>query len=650
MIKITLPDGSVKEFESGATPMDVAKSISEGLARNVISASFNGTTVETETPLTIDGSLVLFTWNDDNGKKAFWHSTSHVLAQAITEMYPDAKLSIGPAIEKGFYYDVDFGDETISDADFKKIEDRVLEIAREKHEFTMRSSSKADALAFYKKENNPYKVELIENLEDGTITFCDHSTFTDLCRGGHIPNTGIIKAMKIMSVAGAYWRGDEKNKQLTRVYGISFPKQKDLTDYLELLEEAKRRDHRKLGKELELFAFSQRVGQGLPLWLPKGAALRDRLEQFLKKAQKKAGYEQVVTPHIGQKELYVTSGHYAKYGADSFQPIHTPAEGEEFLLKPMNCPHHCEIYNVKPWSYKDLPKRYAEFGTVYRYERSGELHGLTRVRGFTQDDAHIFCTPDQLDEEFKKVIDLVLYVFGSLGFENFTAQISLRDQVNRDKYIGSDENWEKAENAIISAAKDKNLNTVVEYGEAAFYGPKLDFMVKDALGRQWQLGTIQVDYNLPERFDLTYKGSDNELHRPVMIHRAPFGSMERFIAILLEHTAGNFPLWLMPEQAIILSLSEKYENYAKKVLELLENHEIRALIDNRNETIGKKIRDAEMQKTPFMLIVGEEEEKNGTISIRRHGQEGKGNITVTIDEFAKIVNEEISKTLKTFNV
>jgi len=650
MIKITLPDGSVKEFESGATPMDVAKSISEGLARNVISASFNGTTVETETPLTIDGSLVLFTWNDDNGKKAFWHSTSHVLAQAITEMYPDAKLSIGPAIEKGFYYDVDFGDETISDADFKKIEDRVLEIAREKHEFTMRSSSKADALAFYKKENNPYKVELIENLEDGTITFCDHSTFTDLCRGGHIPNTGIIKAMKIMSVAGAYWRGDEKNKQLTRVYGISFPKQKDLTDYLELLEEAKRRDHRKLGKELELFAFSQRVGQGLPLWLPKGAALRDRLEQFLKKAQKKAGYEQVVTPHIGQKELYVTSGHYAKYGADSFQPIHTPAEGEEFLLKPMNCPHHCEIYNVKPWSYKDLPKRYAEFGTVYRYEQSGELHGLTRVRGFTQDDAHIFCTPDQLDEEFKKVIDLVLYVFGSLGFENFTAQISLRDQVNRDKYIGSDENWEKAENAIISAAKDKNLNTVVEYGEAAFYGPKLDFMVKDALGRQWQLGTIQVDYNLPERFDLTYKGSDNELHRPVMIHRAPFGSMERFIAILLEHTAGNFPLWLMPEQAIILSLSEKYENYAKKVLELLENHEIRALIDNRNETIGKKIRDAEMQKTPFMLIVGEEEEKNGTISIRRHGQEGKGNITVTIDEFAKIVNEEISKTLKTFNV
>ncbi|MBF6607743.1 MAG: threonine--tRNA ligase [Flavobacterium sp.] len=650
MIKITLPDGSVKEFEQNATPMDVAKSISEGLARNVISATFNDTAVETTTPLATDGALTLHTWNDKEGKKAFWHSTSHVLAQALQELYPGIKLSIGPAIENGFYYDVDFGDQKITDADFKKIEDRVLEIAREKHEFKMRSSSKADALAFYKKENNPYKVELIENLEDGTITFCDHATFTDLCRGGHIPNTGIIKAMKVMSIAGAYWRGDEKNKQLTRVYGISFPKQKDLTEYLELLEEAKRRDHRKLGKELELFAFSHKVGQGLPLWLPKGAALRDRLEQFLKKAQKKAGYEQVVTPHIGQKELYVTSGHYEKYGADSFQPISTPAEGEEFLLKPMNCPHHCEIYNVRPWSYKDLPKRYAEFGTVYRYEQSGELHGLTRVRGFTQDDAHIFCTPDQLDAEFKNVIDLVLYVFGSLGFENFTAQISLRDQENREKYIGSDENWEKAESAIISAAADKGLNTDVEYGEAAFYGPKLDFMVKDALGRQWQLGTIQVDYNLPERFDLTYKGSDNELHRPVMIHRAPFGSMERFIAILLEHTAGNFPLWLMPEQAIILSLSEKYENYAKKVLELLENHEIRALIDNRNETIGRKIRDAEGQKYPFMLIVGEEEEKNGTISVRRHGQEGRGNISVTIDEFAAIVTEEINKTLKTFTV
>lgn len=648
MIKITLPDGSVKEYAKGITPMEIAKSISEGLARNVISASFNGTTVETETPLTTDGSLVLYTWNDQEGKKAFWHSTSHVLAQALQELYPGVKLTIGPAIENGFYYDVDFGENKISDNDFKKIEDKMLEIAREKHDFKMRSSTKAEALDFYKKENNPYKVELIENLEDGTITFCDHDTFTDLCRGGHIPNTGIIKAVKILSVAGAYWRGDEKNKQLTRVYGISFPKQKDLTEYLELLEEAKKRDHRKLGKELELFHFSQRVGQGLPLWLPKGAALRERLEQFLKKAQKKAGYEQVVSPHIGHKELYVTSGHYAKYGADSFQPIHTPNEGEEFLLKPMNCPHHCEIYRAKPWSYKDLPKRYAEFGTVYRYEQSGELHGLTRVRGFTQDDAHIFCMPEQLDEEFKKVIDLVLYVFSSLGFENFTAQVSVRDLDNPDKYIGSVENWEKAEQAIISAVKDKGLNYVIESGEAAFYGPKLDFMVKDALGRQWQLGTIQVDYNLPERFDLTYVGSDDKLHRPVMIHRAPFGSMERFVAILLEHTAGNFPLWLMPEQAIILSLSEKYENYAKKVLNLLENDEIRTLIDNRNETIGKKIREAEMQKIPFLLIVGEEEERTNTVSLRIQGQDGKGNTKISVEDFAKFVHEEVAKTLKPF--
>ena len=646
MIKITLPDGSIKEFDSGVTPMDVAKSISEGLARNVISASFDGVVIETSTGLTTDGSLVLYTWNDKEGKRAFWHSTSHVMAQVLEEKYSGIHLTLGPAIDNGFYYDVDFGDNKIVDADFKAIEDRILEVAKEKHEFSMRSASKADALKFY--EGNPYKTELISNLTDGTITFCDHANFTDLCKGGHIPNTGIIKAMKIMSVAGAYWRGDEKNKQLTRVYGVSFPKQKELTEYLELLEEAKRRDHRKLGKELELFAFSAKVGQGLPLWLPKGAALRDRLEQFLKRAQKKAGYEQVFTPHIGNKDLYVTSGHYAKYGADSFQPIRTPNEGEEFYLKPMNCPHHCEIYNVRPWSYKDLPKRYAEFGTVYRYEQSGELHGLTRVRGFTQDDAHIFCTPDQLDAEFKEVIDLVLYVFGSLGFEDFTAQISLRDKENREKYIGSDENWEKAENAIINAAKDKGLNTVVEYGEAAFYGPKLDFMVKDALGRKWQLGTIQVDYNLPERFELTYKGADNELHRPVMIHRAPFGSMERFIAVLIEHTAGNFPLWLIPEQAIILCLSEKYEKYAKKVFSLLENHEIRTQIDNRNETIGKKIRDAEMQKIPFMLILGEEEEKNNTISVRRHGQEGKGNSSVSIEDFAKIIEEEIGKTLKTF--
>lgn len=646
MIKITLPDGSVREYASGVTPHNVALSISEGLARNVISANFNGTTVETTTPLTTDGSLTLYTWNDAEGKKAFWHSTSHVMAQALQEMYPGIKLTIGPAIENGFYYDVDFGENKISENDFKAIEDRILTISKEKHEFKMRSATKAEALELYK--DNEYKTELIQNLEDGTISFCDHATFTDLCRGGHIPNTGIIKAVKILSVAGAYWRGDEKNKQLTRVYGISFPKQKDLTEYLEMIEEAKRRDHRKLGKELELFHFSQRVGQGLPLWLPKGAALRDRLEQFLRKAQKKAGYEQVVTPHIGQKELYVTSGHYAKYGADSFQPIHTPAEGEEFLLKPMNCPHHCEIYNAKPWSYKDLPKRYAEFGTVYRYEQSGELHGLTRVRGFTQDDAHIFCTPDQLDEEFKKVIDLVLYVFGSLGFENFTAQVSVRDLNNPDKYIGNVENWEKAENAIISAAKDKGLNYVVESGEAAFYGPKLDFMVKDALGRSWQLGTIQVDYNLPERFDLTYKGSDDKLHRPVMIHRAPFGSMERFIAILLEHTGGHFPLWLMPEQVIILSLSEKYEKYAKKVLDLLENHEIRAKLDDRNETIGKKIREAELQKYPFMLIIGEDEENNATVSVRKQGESGKSNTSMKIEEFVSLIEEEVSKTIKQF--
>ncbi|KAA5535304.1 threonine--tRNA ligase [Paenimyroides baculatum] len=646
MIKITLPDGSVREYASGVTPHDVALSISEGLARNVISANFNGTTVETTTTLTTDGSLTLYIWNDAEGKKAFWHSTSHVMAQALQEMYPGIKLTIGPAIENGFYYDVDFGENKISENDFKAIEDRILAISKEKHEFKMRSATKAEALELYK--DNEYKTELIQNLEDGTISFCDHATFTDLCRGGHIPNTGIIKAAKILSVAGAYWRGDEKNKQLTRVYGISFPKQKDLTEYLEMIEEAKRRDHRKLGKELELFTFSQKVGQGLPLWLPKGAALRDRLEQFLKKAQKKAGYEQVVTPHIGHKELYVTSGHYAKYGADSFQPIHTPVEGEEYLLKPMNCPHHCEIYNAKPWSYKDLPKRYAEFGTVYRYEQSGELHGLTRVRCFTQDDAHIFCTPDQLDEEFKKVIDLVLYVFGSLGFDNFTAQVSVRDLDKPEKYIGSVENWEKAENAIISAAKDKGLNYVVESGEAAFYGPKLDFMVKDALGRRWQLGTIQVDYNLPERFELTYKGSDDKMHRPVMIHRAPFGSMERFIAILLENTGGHFPLWLMPEQVIILSLSEKYEKYAKKVLDLLENHEIRAKLDDRNETIGKKIREAELQKYPFMLIIGEDEENNATVSVRKQGESGKSNTSMKIEEFVSLIEEEVSKTIKQF--
>jgi threonyl-tRNA synthetase len=646
MIKITLPDGSIRSYNDTITAIDVAKDISEGFARNVISAKFNDTIIETTTPITSDGSLTLYTWNDEKGKKAFWHSSSHVLAQALEELYPGVKLSIGPAIENGFYYDVDLGDNSISDKDFKSIENKMLEIARGKHDFKMKSVSKTDALSKYKSEGNDYKVELIENLTDGEITFCDHSTFTDLCRGGHIPNTGIIKAVKILSVAGAYWRGDENNKQLTRVYGISFPKQKELTEYLELLEEAKKRDHRKLGKQLELFTFSQKVGQGLPLWLPKGAALRSRLEDFLKKAQQKAGYEMVVTPHIGQKELYVTSGHYAKYGEDSFQPIKTPKEDEEFLLKPMNCPHHCEIYNNNQWSYKDLPKRFAEFGTVYRYEQSGELHGLTRVRGFTQDDAHLFCTPDQLDQEFKNVIDLVLYVFGSLGFENFTAQVSLRDPDNPDKYIGSTENWEKAEQAILNATIDKGLDYVVEYGEAAFYGPKLDFMVKDALGRQWQLGTIQVDYNLPERFELTYKGSDNELHRPVMIHRAPFGSMERFVAILLEHTAGNFPLWLIPNQVIILSISEKYEKYAQKVLNLLENNEIRALVDHRSETMGKKIRDAEMQKIPYMIIVGENEENENKISVRQHGGEDLGMISV--EEFSNLVKTEINKKLKQF--
>ena len=617
------------------------------MARNIISASYNGLTIETTTALTSDGALVLHTFNDDEGKKAFWHSSAHVLAETILEFYPKAKLTIGPAIENGFYYDLDLGDDVISEKDFQQIEKKFLELARGKHEFKMRSVSKADALSLYKEENNPYKVELIEGLTDGDITFCDHNNFTDLCRGGHIPNTGIIKAIKIMNVAGAYWRGDEKNNQLTRLYGISFPKQKMLTEYLELLEEAKKRDHRKLGRELELFTFSQRVGAGLPLWLPKGAALRGRLEDFLKVAQKKAGYEMVMTPHIGQKELYVTSGHYEKYGEDSFQAIKTPKMDEEFLLKPMNCPHHCEVYNFKPYSYKDLPKRFAEFGTVYRYEQSGELHGLTRVRGFTQDDAHIFCTPEQLDEEFKNVIDLVLYVFGSLGFEDFTAQVSIRDKNNPDKYIGDTKTWDIAENAIISAASDKGLKYVIEEGEAAFYGPKLDFMVKDALGRSWQLGTIQVDYNLPERFDLTYKGADNQLHRPVMIHRAPFGSMERFIAVLLEHTGGNFPLWLMPEQVIILPISDKYQIYTEKVLHLLENSEIRALVDNRSEKTGRKIRDAEVSKIPFMLIVGEKEEKDGTVSVRRHGEGDKG--TYSIKDFIALMNTEIEKTVIPFH-
>ncbi len=645
MIAITLPDGSVKQFPKGSTPMDVARSISEGLARNVISATFEDRAGESFTPLNEDGALTLHTWRDEAGKKAFWHSSAHILAQALESLYPGVKLWVGPAIERGFYYDVDLGQHSISEKDFKTIEDKMLEIARGKHEFKMRMVSKEDALAHYR-EKNEYKVDLISDLEDGTISFCDHDSFTDLCRGGHIPNTGLVKAVKILSVAGAYYKGDENNKQLTRVYGISFPKQKELTEYLTLLEEAKKRDHRKLGKALELFTFSQKVGQGLPLWMPKGAALRERLENFLKAAQKKAGYEMVVSPHIGNKELYITSGHYAKYGTDSFQAIKTPNEGEEFILKPMNCPHHCEMYKSKPWSYKDLPKRFAEFGTVYRYEQSGELHGLTRVRGFTQDDAHIFCAPDQLDEEFMNVIDLVLYVFGSLGFDNFTAQVSIRDPKKPEKYIGNLDNWDKAEAAIISAAQAKGLDYVIEEGEAAFYGPKLDFMVKDALGRSWQLGTIQVDYNLPERFDLTYKGSDNEHHRPVMIHRAPFGSMERFIAILLEHTGGNFPLWLMPEQVSILSLSEKYEKYAQKVLNLLENDDIRALIDSRNETIGKKIRESEMNKIPFMLIVGEQEELENSVAVRQHGVGDLG--SMKIDEFIALINQAVSQEVKVF--
>ncbi|MCF2219115.1 threonine--tRNA ligase [Chryseobacterium sp. PS-8] len=644
MIKITLPDNSVREFEAGVTPLDVAKSISEGLARNTISAVVNDKQVETTTPITTDATVQLLTWNDDLGKKAFWHSSAHLLAQAILEFYPNAKLTIGPAIEKGFYYDVDFGDESLSDKDFEKIEKKVLENAKKGSTFSLYPVSKEEALKVY--ADNPYKVELISNLNDGEITFVTHDDFTDLCRGGHIPNTSIVKAMKILNAAGAYWRGNEKNPQLTRVYGISFPKQKDLTEYLELLEEAKKRDHRKLGKELGIFAFSEKVGQGLPLWLPKGAALRKKLENFLSEAQKKAGYEFVISPHIGAKELYVTSGHWDKYGADSFQPIKTPNEGEEFMLKPMNCPHHCEIYKTSQWSYRDLPKRYAEFGTVYRYEQSGELHGLTRVRGFTQDDAHLFCTPDQLMEEFKKTIDLVLYVFGSLGFADFTAQISLRDPENKEKYIGTDENWEKAENAIVTAATEKGLNTVTEYGEAAFYGPKLDFMVKDALGRKWQLGTIQVDYNLPERFDLWYTGSDGEKHRPVMIHRAPFGSMERFIAILIENTAGDFPLWLAPDQFIILPISEKYVDYAKKVSQLLENHDISGLIDDRNEKTGKKIRDAELKKIPFMIVVGENEEKDGTISVRRRSEGDLG--VMKIEDFVSYFKEQ-SKTGFEFN-
>jgi threonyl-tRNA synthetase len=639
MIKITLPDGSTREYEKGTNAHQIALSISEGLARNVLAAEVNGKVVDSSLAIEEDSTVKLLTWNDIEGKNTFWHSSAHLLAEALETLYPGTKFGIGPAIEMGFYYDVDFGDREFSSDDFKQIEDKVLELARTKAEYTRTTVSKTDATKYFEDKGDEYKLDLIKDLEDGKITFYTQGNFTDLCRGPHIPNTGFIKAIKLTNVAGAYWRGDESRKQLTRIYGVTFPKQSELTDYLHMIEEAKKRDHRKLGKELELFTFSEKVGMGLPLWLPKGAALRERLVNFLSKAQQKAGYEQVITPHIGHKNLYVTSGHYDKYGADSFQPIKTPQEGEEFFLKPMNCPHHCEIYKHKPRSYKDLPVRLAEFGTVYRYEQSGELHGLTRVRGFTQDDAHLFCRPDQVKDEFKKVIDLVLYVFKALGFENYTAQVSLRDPENKAKYIGSDENWQLAETAIIEAAEEKGLNTVVETGEAAFYGPKLDFMVKDALGRKWQLGTIQVDYNLPERFELEYTGSDNLKHRPVMIHRAPFGSLERFVAVLIEHCAGNFPLWLTPEQFIVLPISEKFEDYGKKVLESLNNSDIRGLIDLRDEKIGRKIRDAEIKKIPFMLIIGEKEMQDGMVSVRKHGEGDKG--SMTIEEFSVHLQKEI---------
>ena len=646
MLKIKFPDGAVRSFELHSTPFQIASSISQGLARNIISAEFNGKKIETSTQLTENGDLKFYTWEDKQGKEAFWHSSAHLLAQVLEELYDGIKLTIGPAISNGFYYDVDFGDQAMSEKDFSKIEKRMIEIARNKHEFKLRSISKKEAIDYYSKNNNQYKVELIENLDDGEITFCDHDNFTDLCRGGHIPHTGLIKAVKLMSVAGAYWRADQNNTQLTRVYGISFPKQKELNEYLNLLEEAKKRDHRKLGKELELFTFSSTVGQGLPLWLPKGAELRERLEGFLKRAQKKAGYQQVISPHIGNKELYTTSGHYQKYGESSFQPILTPADGEEFLLKPMNCPHHCEIYNSKQWSYKELPVRYAEFGTVYRYEQSGELHGLTRVRGFTQDDAHIFCTEEQLNDEFKNVIDLVLYVFSSLGFEDFTAQVSLRDKENKDKYIGSDSSWKEAENAIINATKEKGLKYKIEYGEAAFYGPKLDFMVKDAIGREWQLGTIQVDYNLPERFELSYIDQNNTSKRPVMIHRAPFGSMERFIAILIEHTGGNFPLWLTSNQVTLIPVGEKHKKYTEKVFKLLENNEIRATIDMRSETVGKKIRESEVKKVPFMLIIGDEEVNSEVFSVRAHGGNDLGKMRII--DFIKFILDKTKETIKDF--
>ena len=643
MINVTFPDGSVRQYNKGVTGLEIAQGISSRLAQEVLAVSVNDKVYDLQRPINEDCTIKLHKWEDQEAKQTFWHSSSHLMAEALQSLFPGIKFGIGPAIETGFYYDVDLGDKTITEADLKKIEDKMIELARQKEVFVRKDITKDEAMATYTEKGDEYKCDLIKDLEDGTITFYTNGGFTDLCRGPHIVDTSVIKAVKLTSIAGAYWRGNENNKMLTRIYGVTFPKKSMLDEYLQMLEEAKKRDHRKLGKELELFAFSQRVGAGLPLWLPRGAALREKLENFLKQVQKQHGYLPVITPHIGHKELYVTSGHYAKYGADSFRPITTPQEGEEFLLKPMNCPHHCEIYKTKPRSYKDLPLRFAEFGTVYRYEQSGELHGLTRVRGFTQDDAHLFVRPDQLKDEFCKVIDIVLYIFKTLKFENYTAQVSLRDKVNRDKYIGSEENWEKAENAIIEAAQEKGLNTVVEYGEAAFYGPKLDFMVKDAIGRKWQLGTIQVDYNLPERFDLEYTGADDKKYRPIMIHRAPFGSMERFVAVLLEHTGGRLPLWLAPDQVAVLPVSEKYNDFAKKVCSLLNNCDIRASIDDRNETIGKKIRENELKRMPFQLIVGEKEASSNSVSVRKQGGEDLG--AMEVDQFVAYIKAEIEAQL-----
>ncbi len=639
-IQVFLPDGSVRELASGSNAFDLAKNISEGLARVVLAAEVNGELWDLSRALPDQAKVKLLKWEDEAGKNIFWHSSAHLLAEALEDLYPGVKFGIGPPIENGFYYDIDFGDHSFSSLDFEKVEAKMLELAQQANNYERSEVSKADAIAYFEAKGDPYKVELLQDLEDGKITFYKQGTFTDLCRGPHLPDTGRIKAIKLLNTAGAYWRGNEKNKQLTRIYGITYPNSKELKEYLHLLEEAKKRDHRKLGKELELFTFSEKVGMGLPLWLPKGALLREKLENFMRKEQTKAGYQQVITPHIGAKELYVTSGHWDKYGKDSFRPITTPHEGEEYMLKPMNCPHHCEIYKSKPRSYRDLPIRLAEFGTVYRYEMSGELHGLTRVRGFTQDDAHLFCRQDQVKEEFKKVIDLVLHTFSVLGFSDYTAQISLRDPANEEKYIGTDEAWEKAESAIIEAAAEKGLKTVTEIGEAAFYGPKLDFMVRDALGRKWQLGTIQVDYNLPERFDLEYTGSDNQKYRPVMIHRAPFGSMERFVAVLLEHCGGNFPLWLSPEQVAVLPISEKFKDYTQKVSEKLINSDIRSFIDDRDEKIGRKIRDAEVKKVPYMLIIGEKEQENGQVAVRKHGQGDLG--VMSIAAFEDLINAEMN--------